>query len=138
MRFRRSSALQSRAGARPRGRSKATIRSPESDRFNDQALAVAIANRVAGSSVFAGTVGAHLRHVIEHYDALLFPVVAGEVHYDRRKRDRALGSGLARLGTDRPASRGRALAHQIAASIGSNAHSNGRPACWRFPQLLSE
>ena len=56
----------------------------------DQALAVVAAHRVAGSAAFAGTVGAHLRHVIEHYDALLFPAVAGEVHYDRRARDRAL------------------------------------------------
>jgi len=56
----------------------------------DQALALVAAHRVAGGAAFEGTVGAHLRHVIEHYDALLFPAVAGEVHYDRRARDRAL------------------------------------------------
>ncbi len=56
----------------------------------DQALALVAAYREAGGAAFAGTVGAHLRHVIEHYDALLSPAMADEVHYDRRARDRAL------------------------------------------------
>ncbi len=40
------------------------------------------------ASAFAGPVGAHLRHVIEHYDALLSPAIAGFVDYDSRVRDR--------------------------------------------------
>ena len=42
------------------------------------------------AAAFAGPVGAHLRHIIEHYDALLSPAIAGFVDYDARVRDRAL------------------------------------------------
>ena len=37
-------------------------------------------------------IGAHLRHVIEHYEALLQPRLPGVVDYDRRPRDRDLQS----------------------------------------------
>lgn len=56
----------------------------------DQALALVAAHRVPGGPAFEGVVGAHLRHLIEHFDALLFPAVAGEVDYDQRPRDPAL------------------------------------------------
>jgi hypothetical protein len=36
---------------------------------------------------YAGLVGSHLRHVIEHFEALLFPAVIGSVDYDTRPRD---------------------------------------------------
>ncbi len=56
----------------------------------DQALALVAAHEAPGSPAFAGTVGAHLRHIVEHYEALLFPTCSGEVDYDHRPRDRAL------------------------------------------------
>ncbi len=56
----------------------------------DQALAlVALHARPDGPS-YAGPVGSHLRHIIEHYDALLFPAQAGVVDYDSRARNREL------------------------------------------------
>ena len=39
---------------------------------------------------FSDPVGAHLRHVIEHYEALLLPRLPGVVDYDSRPRDREL------------------------------------------------
>jgi hypothetical protein len=39
---------------------------------------------------YAAPVGAHLRHVIEHYEALLSPAAPGCVDYDKRQRDRDL------------------------------------------------
>lgn len=38
----------------------------------------------------AQTTGAHLRHVIEHYEALVFPARAAQVDYDSRPREREL------------------------------------------------
>lgn len=63
-------------------------------RFNrqviDQALDLVAAHRVPGAPDYAYPVGAHLRHVIEHFEALLFPAVPGVVDYDARARDAEL------------------------------------------------
>lgn len=60
----------------------------------DQALAVVSGHAVPGAPQseppFAGPVGAHLRHVIEHYEALVNGLALGEVDYDARPRDRQL------------------------------------------------
>jgi hypothetical protein len=42
------------------------------------------------ASAYPYPVGAHLRHVIEHYEALLQPGLPGVVDYDQRPRDREL------------------------------------------------
>ena len=63
-------------------------------RFNQQvlsqALALIAAHRAPGAPAYAQPVGAHLRHVIEHYEALLLSAEPGVVDYDRRPRDRQL------------------------------------------------
>ncbi len=51
-----------------------------------QALALAAQHGPAGRPAYAGPVGSHLRHVIEHYDAVCFPATAGVVDYDSRPR----------------------------------------------------
>lgn len=56
----------------------------------DQALALVAAHALPEGPRLAGTVGAHLRHVIEHYDALVFPAQPGVVDYDGRARERSL------------------------------------------------
>ena len=65
-------------------------------RFNrdvlDQALALVAAHEAPGAPPYAQPVGAHLRHVIEHYEALLMPARPNEVDYDRRARDAELES----------------------------------------------
>jgi hypothetical protein len=52
-----------------------------------QAHALATAHNSPGRPPYAGLVGSHLRHVIEHFEALLFPAVTGTVDYDARPRD---------------------------------------------------
>lgn len=42
------------------------------------------------ASAYAYPIGAHLRHVIEHYEALLQPKWLGVVDYDQRPRDHEL------------------------------------------------
>jgi hypothetical protein len=63
-------------------------------RFNRDVLAqaqeLAAAHLTPGAPAYARPVGAHLRHVIEHYEALLFPPEPGAVDYDARPRDAAL------------------------------------------------
>lgn len=63
-------------------------------RFNRDLLAqgrrIALAHRAAGMPPFGRPAGAHLRHVIEHYDALALGVASGVVDYDARRRDPAL------------------------------------------------
>jgi len=60
----------------------------------DQAVALAccFADAPAGAYAanYAAQIGPHLRHVIEHLDALLAGLKHGEVDYDRRPRDTAL------------------------------------------------
>ena len=63
-------------------------------RFNaaviGQAIHLVAAHGQAGAPRYAYPTGAHLRHVIEHYDALLLPAKPGVVDYDDRPRDREL------------------------------------------------
>ena len=78
-----------------------TLENPTMERllsFNqqvlDQALAVVGGHAEPGAPPtappFAGSVGAHLRHVIEHYEALVNGLTLGVVDYDGRPRDRQL------------------------------------------------
>lgn len=55
-----------------------------------QAVALVVLHEPPGAPAYASPVGAHLRHVIEHFEALLLPAVPGIVNYDRRPRDREL------------------------------------------------
>jgi hypothetical protein len=63
-------------------------------RFNrrllDQALALTTALQAPGAPDYERPVGAHLRHVIEHYEALVLRPAGGMVSYDHRPRDREL------------------------------------------------
>jgi len=65
-------------------------------RFNaavlNQALSLVFAHQEPGAPAYAVPVGAHLRHVIEHYEALIVPVEPGVVDYDQRPRDRELAT----------------------------------------------
>jgi hypothetical protein len=54
----------------------------------EQALSLVAAHEQPGAPPFAAPVGAHLRHVIEHYEALLIPHQPGTADYDNRRRDR--------------------------------------------------
>ena len=56
----------------------------------EQALVLVASHEPAGAADYAAPVGAHLRHVIEHYEALLFPAERGSADYDQRPRDREL------------------------------------------------
>lgn len=78
-----------------------TLENPTMERllgFNqqvlDQALALVGGHEVPGAPqsapAFAGPVGAHLRHVVEHYEALVNGLTLGVVDYDGRPRDRQL------------------------------------------------
>ena len=62
--------------------------------FNQQLLAqahaLAAAHHAARLPDYAAVAGAHLRHLIEHFEALLLPATAGAVDYDSRLRDAAL------------------------------------------------
>ena len=53
----------------------------------DQAVALVALHEVPGAPDYASPVGAHLRHVIEHYEALLCAAEPGVVDYDQRPRD---------------------------------------------------
>jgi len=63
-------------------------------RFNaavlGQAFPLVVAHWRPGVSAYAYPIGAHLRHVVEHYEALLQPKLPGVVDYDQRPRDREL------------------------------------------------
>lgn len=54
----------------------------------EQALSLVGAHEQPGAPPYAAPVGAHLRHVIEHYEALLIPQQPGIADYDSRRRDR--------------------------------------------------
>jgi hypothetical protein len=56
----------------------------------EQALALVAAHGGPGQPRYAGPVGSHLRHVVEHHDALLLPADPGLVDYDARPRDAVL------------------------------------------------
>jgi hypothetical protein len=53
----------------------------------EQAQTLAAAHAQPALPPYAGLVGSHLRHVIEHYEALLLPNLVGSVDYDARPRD---------------------------------------------------
>ena len=63
-------------------------------RFNidllDQAVSLVQAHEHAEAPAFADYAGAHVRHVIEHYEALLLRPDADVIDYDNRPRDREL------------------------------------------------
>ena len=64
-------------------------------RFNREVLAQALslvaAHEGPGRPALAGPVGAHLRHIVEHYEALLgAAALPALVDYDRRPRDREI------------------------------------------------
>jgi hypothetical protein len=56
----------------------------------EQALALVAAHEHPAAPAFSNYAGAHLRHVIEHYDALLFAPRDCLVDYDARLREREL------------------------------------------------
>jgi hypothetical protein len=56
----------------------------------DQALALVLAHQRPGAPDYERPVGVHLRHVIEHFEALLDPPLGAVVDYDARPRDRRL------------------------------------------------
>lgn len=56
----------------------------------DQALALVAAHSGQHAPAYAGPVGSHLRHVIEHLEALVFDRPEGQVDYDSRRRDPVL------------------------------------------------
>ena len=56
----------------------------------EQALVLVAAYDRVGPPDYATPIGAHLRHVIEHYEALLSPTEPGRLNYDQRPRDREL------------------------------------------------
>jgi hypothetical protein len=63
--------------------------------FNAAVLAqafplVSVAHWQSGAPDYPYPTGAHLRHVIEHYEALLLPKEPGVIDYDSRPRDREL------------------------------------------------
>ncbi len=64
-----------------------------------QALALADDHAAPGRPAYADPVGAHIRHIVEHYEALLHAPEPGVVDYDARPRDTALerSARLARL-----------------------------------------
>jgi hypothetical protein len=61
-----------------------------SDAVLAQGRALAAAHECPGTAGYAAFVGPHLRHVIEHYEALLLRPHAAEADYDGRPRDRAV------------------------------------------------
>lgn len=61
----------------------------------DQAISLLALYDAHNPAAFTGPAGAHLRHIIEHYDALLSPPTAGVVDYDLRVRDRELERDIA-------------------------------------------
>lgn len=56
----------------------------------EQALELVAAHDAPGAPAYGTYAGAHVRHVIEHYEALLFAPQASLVDYDARSRDRAV------------------------------------------------
>jgi hypothetical protein len=80
------------------------MNSPERDaavllQFNrqllEQALELVTAHDAPDAPAYSSYAGAHVRHVIEHYEALLFAPLATFVDYDARSRDRALEQSTA-------------------------------------------
>lgn len=63
-------------------------------RFNDDVLeqgeALARACETGRALAYEASIGPHLRHIIEHYEALVLRPFVAEVDYDQRARDRTL------------------------------------------------
>jgi hypothetical protein len=59
-----------------------------SDEVLAQGVALARAHEAPGAPPFGTLIGPHLRHIIEHYEALVLRPFASEVDYDARPRDR--------------------------------------------------
>jgi hypothetical protein len=97
-------------------------------RFNDevleQALHLVAAHAMPEGPRLAGTVGAHLRHIIEHHQALLLPAQAGVVDYDSRARDRLVETHPA-VATQRLLALREALARWSADSLGQPVQVRG-------------
>lgn len=55
-----------------------------------QAFPLMVFRGHSAAPAYSYPIGAHLRHVIEHYEALLLPREPGVVDYDSRPRDRDL------------------------------------------------
>jgi len=55
-----------------------------------QAVSLVEAHRQSGELAYSYPIGAHVRHVIEHYEALLLRKEPGVVDYDSRPRHREL------------------------------------------------
>jgi hypothetical protein len=60
------------------------------DQMLEQAAQLAASHTGSGRPRYAGPVGSHLRHLIEHWEALVFALQPGWVDYDARPRDAAL------------------------------------------------
>ena len=58
----------------------------------EQALKLVTEQQTAGAPPFHEKIGPHVRHIIEHYEALGRPARHGQADYDGRARDRALES----------------------------------------------
>ena len=85
----------------------------------EQALALVAAHEVPTATpvpAYASHAGAHVRHVIEHYEALLFAPCAGVVDYDARARDRDLEQDTA-LARERLLRLAQHLMHWLAVAL---------------------
>jgi len=58
------------------------------DRLNDETYARPL------QGTFSGSLGAHYRHVLDHFLCLLEGIRTGEVNYDRRRRDASLETSV--------------------------------------------
>ena len=98
-------------------------------RFNrqviDQAFALVAAHQEPGAPDYAYPVGAHLRHVIEHCEALLLPAVPGVVDYDARARDVELERSPA-VAVQRLQALHTALSHGVGTSLTTAVQVHGQ------------
>jgi hypothetical protein len=85
----------------------------------DQALALVAAHETPGAKqtpAYSSYAGAHMRHVIEHYEALLFAARDCVVDYDARARERELEQSPA-LARERLLRLAQRLSHWPAVSL---------------------
>ena len=78
--------------------SKAALLLSFNQQLLEQSLTLVAAHQADGRLHYGDFIGAHLRHLIEHYEALLIGARGGGVDYDQRARERELetNTGLAR------------------------------------------
>ena len=82
-----SSSPQARPGTHPQALDSAAYLEQGAallERLSDEHYVAAL------PPVFASTVGAHMRHILDHCDCLLDGLATGRVDYDERRRDRRL------------------------------------------------